>query len=152
MDFMKIALSEAKIGSDKGDGGPFGAVIVKDNKVVAKAHNCVLKTNDPTCHAEIFAIRKACKKLSRFDLSDCELYTNCEPCPMCFSAIMWAKIRKVYYVCTRDDAAKIGFDDKLIYDVIEGKKKGKIKSVRLDLPECRDFFYSWKDKKDKKMY
>ena len=96
--FMRIALKEAEKGMEKGEGGPFGAVIVKDGEIISKAHNEVLKTNDPTAHAEMVAIRRASKKLGRFNLSDCDIYSTCEPCPMCFSAIHWAKIKKLYFL------------------------------------------------------
>lgn len=120
---MQIAVEEAFEGMRKNDGGPFGAVIVRNGKIIAKGHNKVLGTNDPTAHAEITTIRKACRILKRFDLSDCEIYSSCEPCPMCFAAIHWAKMKKLSYGCTRKDAANIGFDDKFIYDVIQGKAK-----------------------------
>jgi guanine deaminase len=129
--FMKVAFDEAEIGLKKNHGGPFGAVIVKDGKVIAKAHNEVLKTNDATAHAEITAIRIASKKLKRFDLSDCQVYSTCEPCPMCFSAMHWAKIRKLYYGCTRKDASDIGFDDR---------------------DDCLIPFRQWKLKKNKRKY
>lgn len=117
-DFMKIAIMEAEKGVRKRDGGPFGAVIVKDGVVIAKGHNRVISTHDPTAHAEIVVIRKAAAFLKRFDLSDCELYTTCEPCPMCYSAVHWAKIKKLYYGATRQDAADIGFDDQYLYEVL----------------------------------
>ena len=127
-EFFNIAILEAEDGMKNNDGGPFGAVVVMDGKIIAQAHNEVISSNDPTAHAEIIAIRRASKKLGRFDLSDCELYSTCEPCPMCFSAIHWAKIKTLYFGCNNRDAAKIGFDDKFIYDVIRGnsvKRKGK---------------------------
>lgn len=117
-DFMKTAIMEAEKGVRKRDGGPFGAVIVKDGVVIAKGHNRVISTHDPTAHAEIVVIRKAAAFLKRFDLSDCELYTTCEPCPMCYSAVHWAKIKKLYYGATRQDAADIGFDDQYLYEVL----------------------------------
>lgn len=123
--FMKKAVDEALKGVRKNHGGPFGAVIVKDGEIISKAHNEVIKNNDATDHAEMIAIREASRKLGRFNLSDCELYASCEPCPMCFAAIHWAKIKKVYYGCTKEDAANIGFDDKYIYDVIKGVAKEK---------------------------
>ncbi|MFA5763255.1 MAG: nucleoside deaminase [archaeon] len=138
MDFMEIAIKEAKKGMKKKEGGPFGAVIVCDGKIVASAHNTVLKDNDPTAHAEINAIRKAAKKLKNFDLSNCELYTTCEPCPMCYSAIHWGKIKKVYYGATAQDAAKIGFIDKKLKDILSGKKKSNIKMKKIDSKECVD--------------
>ena len=151
--FMRLAIEEAEKGIHAGDGGPFGAVIVKDGKVIAKGHNMVLSTNDPTNHAEIVTIRAAAKRLGRFDLSDCEIYSSCEPCPMCFSAIHWAKIKRLYYGCTRKDAAKIGFDDKFIYDVIMGKSKIKhVKIERLDREQCLAPFRKWSRMTDKRTY
>jgi len=150
---MKIAIEEAQYGLKKNHGGPFGAVIVKDGKIIAKAHNSVPLSKDPTAHAEINAIRLACKKLKRFNLSDCTIYSTCEPCPMCLGAIIWAKIKKVYYGCTREDAAKIGFDDKLIYDFIESKTKIKnFKRIKIDSKECLPLFEEWSLKKNKKRY
>lgn len=150
---MQLAIEEAKKGIQKKEGGPFGAVIVKDGKVISKAHNMVIKTNDPTNHAEMIAIKKACKKLGRFDLSDCEIYSSAESCPMCFSAIHWAKIKKAYYGCTRKDADKIGFDDKFIYDVLSGKaKKEQVKIKWLDRKDALVPFKIWEEKKDKTNY
>lgn len=130
-NFMDIAVKEAFSAVRSGDGGPFGAVVVRKGVVIARAHNMVLKTNDPTMHAEVTAIKKACAKLKRFDLSDCEIYSSCEPCPMCYAAIHWAKMKKLYFGCTRSDAAKIGFDDKFIYDVLNGKVHGKKRQVKV---------------------
>lgn len=113
---MQIAIEEAKEGIRKGHGGPFGAVIVKNGEIIAKGHNHVVEYNDPTCHGEIDAIRKACKKLNTFDLSGCELYTTHAPCPMCDCAIKWANIDKVYYGCTVEDTESIGFRDKQFYE------------------------------------
>lgn len=149
---MKLAVEEAFIGIRKKHGAPFGAVIVKDGKVVSKAHNMVLKTNDPTSHAEVSAIRKASKKLKRFDLSDCEIYTSCEPCPMCLAAIYWAKIKSVYYGCSESDAEKLGFDDKLINDIFNGKKKSIIKMEQIDCLECLKPFEEFNKMKDKRLY
>ena len=133
---MEIAKNQADEGMKANEGGPFGAVIVKNGQIIATGHNEVLKTNDPTAHAEIVAIRKATAKLGRFDLSDCEIYSSCEPCPMCFAAIHWAKIKKLYYGCTRFDAAGIGFDDKFIYDVIAGKSNvNQVISEEIDRDE-----------------
>ena len=108
-EFMKIAIEEALQGMKNNDGGPFGAVIVRNGEIISMAHNEVVKTNDPTAHAEVTALRKASSLLGRFDLSDCEIYSSCEPCPMCFAAIHWAKIKKLYYGSTRHDAANIDF-------------------------------------------
>lgn len=150
---MKIAIEEARKGMKNNEGGPFGAAVVRNGKIIAKGRNLVIKTNDPTAHAEIIAIRRATAKLKRFDLSDCEIYSSCEPCPMCFSAIHWAKIRKLYFGCTRNDAAKIGFDDKFIYDVIQGKAaKKQVKTMRLNHKDCLNLFKKWQDKNDKKLY
>lgn len=150
---MQIAINEAFLGLRKNAGGPFGAVIARKGKIIAKAHNEVIKTNDPTSHAEINAIRLATAKLKKFDLSDCEIYSSCEPCPMCFSAIHWAKIKKSYYGNTAKDAAKIGFDDKFIYDVIRGTSKSKqVLKKQLCRKECLKPFEEWQSKTDKTQY
>ncbi|MCX2450921.1 nucleoside deaminase [Pedobacter sp. PLR] len=117
--FMRIAigLSEKNVTDEL--GGPFGAVVVKDGKVIAKSGNKVTSTNDPTAHAEVSAIRIACKKLKTFDLTGCVIYTSCEPCPMCLSAIYWSRINTIYYANTKVDAANIGFDDQFIYEELE---------------------------------
>src|SRR4030042_4218292 len=120
-EFMKAALREGRKGVLANEGGPFGAVIVKGSKIVSRAHNSVVKTNDPTAHAEILAIREASSKLRRFSLSDCEIYTSCEPCPMCLAAIHWARIPVLFFGCTRTDAAAIGFDDEFFYRVLRGQ-------------------------------
>jgi len=150
---MKQAVFQAFEGMRKNEGGPFGAVIVRNGEMIAQAHNEVLKTNDPTAHAEITAIRKAAALLSRFDLSDCEIYSTCEPCPMCFAAIHWAKMKKLTFGATREDAAKIGFDDQYIYDVIQGKaEKLQVAVLQDDHNECLKPFTEWKEKEDKKEY
>ncbi len=113
-----ISLSRQSIRSGK--GGPFGAVVVKEGKIIAKAHNQVTSTNDPTAHAEVVAIRKACKALQTWQLTGCEIYTSCEPCPMCLGAIYWARPQRVYYAKTKADAANIGFDDQFIYNASLG--------------------------------
>ncbi|MEN8152967.1 MAG: nucleoside deaminase [Acidobacteriota bacterium] len=152
-EFLNIAINEAEKGMNDNDGGPFGAVIVKDGNIIAAAHNEVISSNDPTAHAEIIAIRKASKKLGRFDLSDCEIYSTCEPCPMCFAAIHWAKIKTLYFGCDNRDAAKIGFDDKFIYDVIRGNSVEKqVKTIQSGRDECLTLFKSWENKKDKVQY
>ena len=145
--FMKLAKECAKNGAERGQGGPFGAVIVdKDGNIVSKGNNMVLAYNDPTAHAEVTVIRKACKKLGTYDLSGYTLYTSCEPCPMCLSAIIWANIKEVYYACTRDDAGKIGFRDDIIYDYLEGKKRNLISLKQIDRNECIDLFNEYKNK------
>ncbi|MBQ1696201.1 MAG: nucleoside deaminase, partial [Bacteroidales bacterium] len=113
--FMRLAIEKSLESVDNG-GGPFGAVVVKDGEVVAVASNSVTLDNDPTAHAEVNAIRMACKKLGTFDLSGCEIYASCEPCPMCLASIYWARIGKLYYANTKVDADKIGFSDSFIYE------------------------------------
>jgi len=152
-EFMKIAIEEALDGMKSNEGGPFGAIIVRNGVIISRAHNEVVKTNDPTAHAEVTAIRKACATLGRFDLSDCEIYSSCEPCPMCFAAIHWAKIKKLYYGSTREDAANIGFDDQYIYDVIKGTaKKLQVKVLQIHRKESLKPFREWKAKIDKIKY
>src|ERR1700748_278196 len=114
-EFMRAAIRLSLTKMRANCGGPFGAVVVRQGKIIARGWNQVTSTNDPTAHAEVTAIRAACTKLKTFQLNDCELYTSCEPCPMCLSAIYWARLKKVYYANTRADAAKIAFDDDLIY-------------------------------------
>src|SRR5882757_886338 len=134
-------------------GGPFGAVVVRKGKIVGRGWNQVTSTNDPTAHAEVSAIRDACKKLKTFQLDDCELYTSCEPCPMCLSAIYWARFRKVYYANTRKDAAKIDFDDDLIYrEVAKPVSRRLIPMKQLLRPEALEVFRAWKSKTDKVRY
>lgn len=118
-EFMKIAADEAEFNITSQEGGPFGSVIVKDDKIIASGHNQVLKGNDPTAHGEIVAIRNACKKLGTYDLNGCTLYTNAYPCPMCLSAIIWANIKTVYYGNSAKDADEIGFRDDFMYKFIE---------------------------------
>ena len=137
--FMIMAIKEAKQGIESHHGGPFGAVIVKDGKVVGKGHNQVLKNNDPTCHGEIMAIHKACKNLKTFDLSGCELYTTGEPCPMCYAAILWANIDKVYYGCTIQDNENIGFRDKKFYEMQQPEFRNKVVK-ELDREKCLELF------------
>lgn len=149
--FMKMAIAEARRGIRLGHGGPFGAVIVKDGVVVGKGHNQVVKNNDPTCHGEIMAIHKACKKLGTFDLSGCELYTTGEPCPMCMSAILWANIDKVYYGCNILDTEDIGFRDKKFYEMqqIDARKQFV---HELDRKQCLKLYGEYKRITDKVNY
>jgi tRNA(Arg) A34 adenosine deaminase TadA len=150
--FMDRAIELSKIGIDKG-GGPFGAVIVRNDEIIAEAHNTVTNDNDPTAHAEINAIRIAARLLGRFDLSDCEIYSSCEPCPMCLSAIYWAKIKTVYYANTRFDAAKIGFSDEFIYNEICLDDSNKqIKMIQLENNNALDVFAEWLQKEDRIKY
>jgi len=150
--FMTRAI-ELSIESVNTDGGPFGSVIVKDEKIIAEGFNRVTSTNDPTAHGEIVAIRKACKSLNNFNLSGCELYSTCEPCPMCLSAIYWAHIDKVYYANTRDDAKKIDFDDSLIYsELLKNVKIRKIPMAQMMREEALKAFELWNKKTDKVKY
>ena len=130
---MKSAIKQAEAGIKNNEGGPFGSVVVKDGKIVGEGHNQVLKNADPTCHGEIQAIRDACAKLGSHDLSGCVLYTTGEPCPMCLSACLWANIEKIYYGCTIADNERIGFRDKVFYEMLGGKA-----GVTPDYLECID--------------
>jgi len=151
--FMKTAIEEARRGFNRNDGGPFGAVIVKDGVPIANAHNEVMKTNDPTAHAEILAIRRACALLENHDLSDCEIYSTSEPCPMCFSAIHWSRLKKLHLGTTRDDVAIIGFDDSLIYDILSGKAQVvQMEIVNVDRDGCLALLEEWDAKPDKVLY
>jgi guanine deaminase len=151
--FMKTAIKEALNGLHGNDGGPFGAVIVRNGKIIAKGHNEVIKTNDPTAHAEIVAIRQASARLRRFDLSDCTIYATCEPCPMCLSAIYWSRIKKIYYGCTKEDAAAIGFDDKFIYDIIRSpSSRARNKMKQINRQDCLKLMEAWELKEDRIPY
>ncbi|MDR1543926.1 MAG: nucleoside deaminase [Prevotellaceae bacterium] len=151
-EFMKKAISLSQENIKKG-GGPFGAVIVKDGKILATGCNRVTCNNDPTAHAEVSAIRKACKKLKNFSLEGCEIYSSCEPCPMCLSAIYWAHIGKLYYGNTKKDAAKIGFDDSFIYDELDlPAEKRKIPALQHLHTEALEAFNEWKKSENKVEY
>ena len=151
-EFMKRAI-ELSIKSVNTGGGPFGCVIVKDGKIVAEGSNKVTSTNDPTAHGEIVAIRDACKKLNDFNLQGSELYSTCEPCPMCLSAIYWARINKIYYANTREDARKIDFDDSFIYSEIKKNiDERKIKMTQIMRDEALKAFELWNKKIDKIKY
>ena len=149
---MKRAI-ELSIESVNKGGGPFGSVIIKDNKIISEGYNKVTTNNDPTAHGEIVAIREAYKKLKNFNLSDCELYSTCEPCPMCLSAIYWSRINKIYYANTREDARKIDFDDSLIYSELQQNiKKRKIPMIQIMRDEALKAFELWDKKTDKVKY
>jgi guanine deaminase len=151
--FMKAAIEEARKGFNHDHGGPFGAVIIRDGVQIATAHNEVLISNDPTAHAEILAIRKACALLENYDLSDCEIYSTSEPCPMCFSAIHWSRLKRLYFGTTRDDVAVIGFDDSLIYDILSGKAQVvQMESKNVDRVDCLGLLAEWEAKPDKVLY
>lgn len=149
--FMKLAIEEAKRGIQNGDGGPFGAVIVKDGKVVGKGHNCVVKEHDPTCHGEMQAIRQASKNLDTFDLKGCVIYTTGEPCPMCLGAIIWAHIDMIYYGCNVMDTATIGFADEEYYKQLYKKDKSEYMK-ELDRDECLKLYDDYKEIKKKTHY
>ena len=151
-EFMKRAI-ELSVESVKKKGGPFGCIIVKDNKIIGEGSNKVTLTKDPTAHGEIVAIRAACKKLNNFNLKGCELYSTCEPCPMCLSAIYWARIDKIYYANTREDAKKIDFDDSLIYsEFSKNIDERKIPMVQIMRNEAIKAFELWDSKTDKVKY
>jgi len=151
--FMRRAISLAQKGIDSNSGGPFGAVVVKDGEIIGEGCNQVTSTNDPTAHAEVVAIRNACQKLDSFQLDDCILYTSCEPCPMCLGAIYWARPAQVFFACTREDAANIGFDDHFIYDEIERPiEERHIKTVNFLRDAGLTVFENWANKQDKTEY
>ena len=146
-----MAIEEAYNGIRLGEGGPFGAVVVRGGEVIAKGHNEVLKRHDPTCHGEVMAIRRATRKLGTHDLSGCEIYTTGEPCPMCLGAIMWANIEKVYYGCNVDDTEIIGFRDKNFYER-ESQSGGEGFSVELDREACLELYRDYAAITDKENY
>ena len=151
--FMQLAYDAAKEGMEKNMGGPFGAVVVRGDEVIAVAHNEVLGTNDPTAHAEVVAIRKATAKLGRFDISDCEIYSTCEPCPMCLAAIHWAGIRKLYFGADRHDSTLGGFDDEFIYQLMNGSADSPLLRPEIvDREPCAELFRVWNRKADRTMY
>lgn len=150
---MLEAVTAALKGMDNNEGGPFGCVIVKDGKIVGRGNNKVTSNNDPTAHAEIIAIRDACQNLNSFQLEGCEIYTSCEPCPMCFGAIYWARPDKVYYGCSHQDAADIDFDDAFIYKEIElpyNKRSIPFEQIARDI--ALEPFQKWSNKDDKTVY
>ena len=155
--YMKIAKELSEDNLKTNVGGPFGACIVKDGKIIGKGSNHVLSNNDPTAHAEIMAIREACKNINTYDLSDCELYTSCYPCPMCLSAIIWSNIKKVYYGNTKEDAANIGFRDDYIYAYIKNitdnsNDRSVLELESMDREETIKTFNSFMKKNDKTIY
>lgn len=151
--FLQQAIALAKQGIEAGQGGPFGCIIVKDGQVIGKGANQVTSTNDPTAHAEVVAIRDACGRLGNYQLTDCDVYASCEPCPMCLGALYWARPRRVVYASTRDEAAGAGFDDAFIYheiNVAAGDRK--IPFDYQSLEEAAALFGLWKEKGDKRLY
>ena len=151
--FMREAIRLSVVKMRRGSGGPFGAVVVKGRRIVGRGGNQVTSTNDPTAHAEIVAIRDACRRLRTFQLDGCDLYTSCEPCPMCLSAIYWARIRSVFYGNTRQDAARIAFDDDFIYrEVALPIRQRKLVMKQLLRREALAAFVEWERKADKVPY
>jgi len=151
--FMQEAINMAEKGMKTGDGGPFGAIVVKNGEIIGRGNNKVTSSNDPTAHAEVVAIRDACKNLNSFQLDDCEIYTSCEPCPMCLGAIYWARPKAVYYAADKNDAAAAGFDDDFIYKEIDAPiadRKIPMKQILQDKAQL--VFKSWINKTDKIEY
>lgn len=151
--FMQEAIDLSHKGIELNEGGPFGCVIVKDDVIIGRGNNRVTSTNDPTAHAEVVAIRDACKNLNSFQLDGCEVYTSCEPCPMCLGAIYWARPKIIYYANNRDDAADAGFDDSMIYEEMAANiDTRKIPIKMLGRDDALKAFHAWKEKSDKKAY
>ena len=151
--FMLEAIRLSERGMEQNQGGPFGCIITLGDEIVGQGWNQVIVNNDPTAHAEIVAIRDACKKLRHFHLHDCELYASCEPCPMCLSAIYWAQIKTVYFANTRQDAAAIGFNDSFIYDELKLSDEHRtIKMIAIGRNDAQKVFQVWKEKGDKTLY
>jgi len=151
--FMQRAIELAEAGMDSNAGGPFGCVIAKDGEVIGEGCNSVTSTNDPTAHAEIVSIREACQKLGAFQLDGCVVYTSCEPCPMCLGAIYWARPERVYFACTREDAANIGFDDRFIYEELKkANDERHLQIINLMRDEALEVFKKWQRKPDKQKY
>ena len=156
-EYMKIAKELANENLKTNAGGPFGACIVKNGKIIGRGSNHVLANNDPTAHAEVMAIRDACKNINSYDLSHCELYASCYPCPMCLSAIIWSNVKKVYYGNTKEDAADIGFRDDFIYDFIGKLSENKIDNnilelISMDREQTIEEFNKFNNKEDKTIY
>lgn len=152
-DFLKKAIELSAEKMNAGEGGPFGAVIVKNNQIIAEGWNQVTTSCDPTAHAEITAIRKAAEKLGTFDLAGCQIYSSCEPCPMCLSAIYWARLDKIYFANTRTQAAKIGFDDNFLYEeVTKTIENRKIPTFHTPNESALKVFKDWENKADKVLY
>ncbi|MEI2748042.1 MAG: nucleoside deaminase [Ferruginibacter sp.] len=151
--FMREAIAMSQHGLRNNEGGPFGCIIVKGDEIVGRGNNKVTSTNDPTAHAEVVAIRDACKNLETFQLEDCEIYTSCEPCPMCLGAIYWARPKVIYYANSREDAASVGFDDSMIYEEMsKAYSDRKIPISSLSRDEAFRVFMEWQEKEDKKAY
>jgi guanine deaminase len=151
--FLQRAIALSKLGMEHGEGGPFGCVIVRGNEIVGEGNNKVTSSNDPTAHAEIVAIRQACNKLNTYQLDDCDIYTSCEPCPMCLGAIYWARPRRVIYANTREEAAAIDFDDDFIYNEINASMPDRrIPFIHIPDRVAKEVFTAWKNWAGKKKY
>lgn len=151
--FLEKAIALSRLGMERGKGGPFGCVVVKDNEIVGEGSNEVTSSNDPTAHAEVVAIRAACEKLGTYQLTGCEIYTSCEPCPMCLGAIYWARPKRVIYANTREEAALIEFDDDFIYNEISAKiTDRKIPFIHHPHPLAKEVFDAWQKWEGKKKY
>ncbi|MEO6357164.1 MAG: nucleoside deaminase [Ferruginibacter sp.] len=151
--FMQEAVALSKQGMLNNEGGPFGCIVVKDDVIIGRGNNKVICNQDPTAHAEITAIRDACKTLGNYQLDGCEIYTSCEPCPMCLGAIYWARPKVVYYANTREDAASIGFDDAMIYEEMSTNIEGrKIPILPVNKKSAMEVFLEWVNKTDKNVY
>ncbi len=151
-EYVEAAIAEAIAGVERGHGGPFGAVVVRDGVIIGRGHNQVVTWLDPTAHAEVLAIRLACRETGRFDLHGCELYTTCEPCPMCYAAAWWARISTIHYGCTRGDAEQFGFDDSAIYADLEGRVPKQIRMVASAREACLEPMRLWRERPDRVPY
>lgn len=152
-NFMQEAIALSLKNVSENEGGPFGAVVVKDGKIIARGYNQVTSTNDPTAHAEVMAIREACKVLGSFQLTNCEIYTSCEPCPMCLGAIYWARPSRVYYANSKEDAAAIEFDDDFIYkEIAKPIQYRELQFTQVMRKEAQEAFTIWKNKPNKIEY
>lgn len=153
-NYMQIAIEEANKGLEKGAGGPFGAVVAKDNRIIGKGHNCVLVSNDPTAHAEIVAIRDACNNIGSFNLEGAVLYTTCYPCPMCAGAILWSRIGRIVYCLNSEDAKEIGFDDSLFHSHIADKEFWKDMTTHdtTNLQDCQGLLEKWKNRENQNIW
>lgn len=153
IEFLKKAVQLAHENIEQGNGGPFGAVVVKNGQIIAEGANHVTSNNDPTAHAEVVAIREACQKLNSFQLEDCEIYCSCEPCPMCLGAIYWARPKAIYFAATKNDAANAGFDDSFIYEeIVLPLNKRAIQTEHHPLHQAIDVFNKWKEMENKIEY
>jgi tRNA(Arg) A34 adenosine deaminase TadA len=153
MKFLERAIELSLLGMESGNGGPFGCIVVRNNEIIGEGNNRVTSANDPTAHAEVVAIREACRKLGSYQLTDCDIYTSCEPCPMCLGAIYWARPRRVIYANTREEAAAIEFDDEFIYDEINAPmSKRRIPFIHYPHPQAKEVFTAWKNWEGKQKY